>query len=82
MCNKNPANNDGDTPLHLAAQHGHLNVCELMIEKVVFKNPSNIQGETPLSFATQYGHEEICKLFTKRKKLELDILQKAKVAKK
>ena len=30
---KNPAKSWGSTPLHLAAERGHLEVCELIIEK-------------------------------------------------
>ena len=82
MINKNPADNEGYTPLHIAAQQGHLNVCKLIIENVIVKNPSSDKGETPLSLATQYSHEKVCKLFTKRKTLDVNTVQKAKVAKK
>ena len=52
------------------------------MEFVTDKNPSNNKGETPLSLATRHGHKDICKLFTKRKSLDDNTVQKAKVAKK
>ena len=61
---------------------GHFNVCKLILENVIVKNPSNDKGETPLSIATQRGRKDICKLFTKRKSLDVNTDQKAKLAKK
>ena len=43
--NKNPANQNGATPLHYAALKGHLEICRLIIENVQEKNPAN-QGVT------------------------------------
>ena len=60
--NKNPGNNDGDTPLHMAAIDGHLEVCRLILENVQDKNPCNISGATPLTHAVNNGHLEIIKL--------------------
>ena len=82
MSNKNPGDIDGDTPLHCAALQGHLNVCKLILENVIVKNPSNDKGETPLSIATRRGHKDIFKLFAKRKSLDVNTDQKAKVVKK
>ena len=31
---KNPANNDGKRPLHLAASQGHFEVCKLIVENI------------------------------------------------
>ena len=89
---KNPSDNNGDTPLHAAAgvaiskfkvkPGNYLEVCNLIIENGVAKNPSNNRGETPLSYATYRGNKKICELFKKRRKLGLNTIQKSKVAKK
>ena len=65
VSDKNPANEAGYTPLHLAAIQGHLNICKLIIEhrEVSDKNPSNRHnGRTPLHLAASNGKLEICKL--------------------
>ena len=59
---KNPATNDGSTPLHAAACNGHLEICELIIKAVDDKNPARYDGVTPLYMAAQNGHYEVCKL--------------------
>ena len=48
---KNPVSNNGTTPLHSAAQNGHLNVCDYIIGKVENKNPGRNDGDTPLHVA-------------------------------
>ena len=58
---KNPADVLGFTPLHLAAQNGHMKICQLIIGNVADKNPKAL-GWTPLHFAAQKGQMEICKL--------------------
>ena len=57
--------NRGDTPLHLAASMGHLNICKLIIKGVQVKNPENNDGDTPLHLAAEHGHLDICKLIIK-----------------
>ena len=62
---KNPRDYDGRTPLYLAAQNGHLEVCRLIIENIEdpeLKNPHNNYGRTPLDAAASSGHREIVKL--------------------
>ena len=59
---KNPARNDGYTPLHVAAKNGHLEICNLIIDSVNDKNPPTNRGVTPLCIAATNGHLEICKL--------------------
>ena len=56
---KNPKNNTGKTPLHFAAQEGHLAVCQFIIEKVEEKNPKDNSGETPLRLATRNNHADV-----------------------
>ena len=45
---KNPKNVDGETPLHYAAKHtfGVLEICQLIIDKVIDKNPRDECGTT------------------------------------
>ena len=62
MEDKNPAENDGFTPLYVAAQNGHFQICKLIIDYVEDKNPANNLGYTPLYAAGLNGHFDVCKL--------------------
>ena len=60
--NKNPANEDGTTPLHDAAIEGHLDIVRLFLANVDEKNPEDTESrETPLHFAARGGHLDICR---------------------
>ena len=52
----NPADNFGNTPLHMAASEGNFEIFELIFQNVNDKNPSNINGGTPLHRAASKGH--------------------------
>ena len=58
---KNPANIDGRTPLHIAARCGLINICKLIVENTKDKNPADIFGTTPMDFAN--GNKEMMELF-------------------
>ena len=60
--NKNPANDDGDTPLHKAATEGHVKICKLILENVVVKCPITHKGITPLHCSARSGHSETCEM--------------------
>ena len=60
--NKNPKAGNGQTPLHVASENGHLELCKLIIEKVYEKNPKCEILKTPLHCAAIGGHLEICRL--------------------
>ena len=60
---RNPRDNHGQTPLHLAAKNGHLKVCKTIIKEADDKNPKDNRGMTPFHIAALMGHEKICKLF-------------------
>ena len=54
---------DGWTPLHHAAQKGHLEVCKFLMSALVDKNPGNKIRWTPLHSAVKRGHLKICQYF-------------------
>ena len=45
---KNPVNLNGNTPLHLAAERGHLKICQLLVRNGADKNVQNQFGRTPI----------------------------------
>jgi ankyrin repeat protein len=59
---KLPANKKGFTPLHTAAQHGHLETVKLIIQQTKEKNPAAKDGWTPLHLAAENGHLETVQL--------------------
>ena len=61
--NKNPKDNNWNTPLHFAAEGGHYTIFKLIIDSGIRdKNPSNENGETPLELATVNNHFEVGRL--------------------
>lgn len=60
--NKNPKDRTGNTPLHNAAYHGHIEICLFIVRNVIDKNPKNQQGRTPLHNAAEKGHKLVCEL--------------------
>ncbi|WP_179947520.1 ankyrin repeat domain-containing protein, partial [Wolbachia endosymbiont of Cylisticus convexus] len=52
----NAKNIYGETPLHLAARSGYLNVVEKLIEKGANVNAKNSNGKTPLHYAAEKGY--------------------------
>ena len=53
---------DSWTPVHFAAQSGHLKVYEFLMENEEDKNPRANNGMTPLHLAAKNGHFEIYQL--------------------
>ena len=65
--NKNPADDIGWTPLHLAAFNGHLDLTKLIIEKIDYNNlVSNLDIMTPIHWAAYKGHSEVCKVIIEK----------------
>ena len=60
--NINPANNNGETPLHSAVKCGHLDICKFILENIQEnKNPEDNFGFTPLHYAAILDNLEIFK---------------------
>lgn len=55
-------NNDNETPLHCAAQYGHTEVVQLLLEELTDPTMRNNKFETPLDLAALYGRLEVVKL--------------------
>ncbi|NRB28689.1 MAG: ankyrin repeat domain-containing protein, partial [Roseibacillus sp.] len=56
---------DGSTPLHLAAWKGHFETAELLIAKGADVNAKDKDGETPLNWAIKNKHTETADLLRK-----------------
>ena len=58
---KNPADNWGKTPLHMAAENGHIDVYSLICETANNKNPPDEEKVTPLHLAAEKGLLLMCR---------------------
>ena len=57
---------DGDTPLHLAAEEGQTIIAEFLISKGAKVNGKSNNKETPLHLAAEKGHLEMVRLLIKK----------------
>ena len=60
----NAANFKGNTPIHLAASAGHLEVVRILASLTKNPNSSNANGKTPAQLAAEKNHLEIVKILT------------------
>ena len=61
-------NRTGSTPLHSAAEKGHLEICKLLIGHNEVENDSeNNRRSTPLHIAAYHGHSKVCKILLENK---------------
>ncbi|NWI91229.1 ANS1A protein, partial [Pitta sordida] len=58
----NAKNNDNETALHCAAQHGHTQVVKVLLEELTDPTMRNNKFETPLDLAALYGRLEVVKM--------------------
>lgn len=58
----NTKDQDGETPLHYAAEHGDKHVAELLIANGADVNARNNTGETPLHCATLWAYKDVIEL--------------------
>lgn len=59
--------NDGRSPLHWAASHGHKNVVELLLAKKAGVNATDKNGATPLLAAATGCHKDVVELLLTHK---------------
>ena len=56
---KNPGTDEGLTPLHEAAEMGHMKICELILKNIQDKMLKTISGKTPHMAAFENNHLEL-----------------------
>jgi ankyrin repeat protein len=69
-----PLNNGwaGDTVLHIACEHGHVEVIErLLKESRLYLGAKNSRGNTALHIACEHGHVEVVERLLKESRLYL-----------
>ena len=62
----NDKNDEGKTPLHVAAQKGDLEIVNLLLNLEVDINAQDSEGNTPLHVAAQYGHHNTSEALIKK----------------
>ena len=54
-----------ETPLHLAAKHGHLEIAKLLVKKGAAVDTRDLTLSTPLILAAQYNHAQVVEYLIK-----------------
>ena len=68
------------TPLHLAAESGHFEICQLIFPLIKEKNPKDKYGKTAFDVAFQNRHWKVCGLIIENNQNEIeDFLEKSQV---
>ena len=69
MVDKKPRDNNGITPLHIAAFNGHIKICKLFMKTLGATdedlNLKDHRGWTPLHCAAYHGKIDVCHLLLK-----------------
>lgn len=66
------------TGLHLAAEHGNKEICQVLLNNGNSVNAVNIQGMTTLHIATILGHTEVMNLILSREETNVNAVNKDK----
>lgn len=62
----NTPGGNGKAPLHWAAQGGHVEIVDFLIERGAVVDIQNVADETPLHYAAALGHSEVVKLLVEK----------------
>ena len=62
----NAPGGNGKFPLHWAAQGGHVEIVEFLIERGAVVNSKNVADETPLHYAAALGHSEVVRFLIEK----------------
>ena len=65
-CNIMAHDEEGNTPLHLAAQSGHFHVVEELANRCSTGAGKNSKGKTPVHCASENGHKEVVEYLAPR----------------
>ena len=60
--NPNAPDNNGVTPIFVAAQNNHIEIVKILMKATDNPNAAMNNGSTPMSIATQKNHQEIVQL--------------------
>ncbi len=76
----NERNDNGDTPLYIAAFRGYKIMCELLLANMADPNPPvNKRGETPLSIAVELGFPQTASILRKHGARDDDLVRGAAI---
>jgi ankyrin repeat protein len=53
---------NGNRPIHIAAQNGHTDILELLVQREALLDAVNMKGNTALHMAVEYDYYDACKL--------------------
>ena len=59
----NPRGKNGRKLLHLAAENGKGDICQLVLNQIEDKNPKDDHGVTPSDLAKECGDYNVCNIF-------------------
>ena len=69
----NQANKDGETPLYITCQEGHVDVVRLLLARKEIKiNQSDEYGRTPFYITCQNGHVNVARLLLARREIKIN----------